>query len=72
MVFCEIVYVIYQISLLLKILKICICQLFHQPQESQNLYIFLLHLSMTKRICLHKLHRHAFMSMRFSRSIICT
>ena len=27
---------------------------------------------MTKRIFLHKLHRHAFMSIRFTRSIIYT
>ena len=36
------------------------------------IYIYILHWSMTKRIFLHKLHRHAFMSMRFSRSIIYT
>ena len=31
--------------------------LFQQPQEYQDLYIFLLHQSMTKRICLNKLHK---------------
>ena len=49
-----------KLFLLSIILKICTCQLFQQPQESQDLFIFLLHWSMTKRICLPKLHRTIF------------
>ena len=54
MVFCEIKNAIYHFFLLLIILKICTCQLFQQPRESQDLDKLLLHWSMTKRICLQK------------------
>ena len=39
MTFCEIVYAIYQKKFVINNFKICICQLFHQPQESQDFYI---------------------------------
>ena len=57
MIFCEIVYTIYQKKIIINNFKKCIYQLFQQPQESQDLYIFLLHWLMTKIIFLHKLHR---------------